>query len=218
MPASQRREYILEKAAEVFSKKGYRMASVSDIVDEAGIGRGTFYLYFQSKKDIFGELIESFFQGFALQLEENHAFLEKAFEKGNILSTWRDNILRILRYHKDNANLTVIVYKEAIGSDEDFSSKMGQMSGIARDNLEKEFRMMLERDLIRETDIGLIVSMVIGSTVNTIMEHLITESSADLENLADFVMEYNIRALIPNGGDISRALRSANLINTKRDR
>lgn len=209
MPAPERREYILKNAAEVFAKKGYRTASVSAIVEKSGIGRGTFYLYFQSKKDIFGELIETFFKGFAVQLEENHAFLEEAFQGGNILQTWRDNMMRILQYHKDNPYLTAIVYKEALGSDADFSAKMERLSGIARDNLENEFRMMYERRMLRKVDIAVVTSMVMGSVVNVIMEHLIRQSVREVGSLVDDIVEYNIRALIPIEGDISRAIKSA---------
>jgi AcrR family transcriptional regulator len=209
MPAPERREYILEKAAEVFARKGYRLASVSDIVESAGIGRGTFYLYFQSKKDIFGELIEVFFSGFEAQLEENHAYLEAAFKGGNILGTWRDNMLRILEYHKKNPDLTAIVYREAIGSDEDFSAKMEQMSGIARKILEEEFRMMRKRGMVREMDVGVITTMVMGSSINVIMEQLSKGGLTDLERMADTIVEYHIRALIPDEGSVARAVNSA---------
>ncbi|OFW59726.1 MAG: hypothetical protein A2W01_08005 [Candidatus Solincola sediminis] len=208
MPALERREYILEKAAEVFARKGYRMASVSDIVEESGIGRGTFYLYFESKKDIFGELIEIFFKGFAVQLKENHAYLEEAFKGGDILKTWRDNIMRILEYHNEKPSLTAIAYKEAMGRDEDFSAKMDRLSGIAREYLEEEFRMMYERGMMRASDISVVVSMVMGSTINVIMEHLIKEGQPNLEGLVDDIIEYNIRALIPVEGDVARSIDS----------
>jgi AcrR family transcriptional regulator len=36
----------------VFSEKGYHLASVSDIVEHAGIARGTFYQYFDNKRHV----------------------------------------------------------------------------------------------------------------------------------------------------------------------
>lgn len=209
MPAPERREYILEKAAEVFSKKGYRMASVSDIVEEAGIGRGTFYVYFDSKKEIFLELIEAYFEGFATQLKENHLYLEEAFRSGNIIRTWRDNLMRILQFHMENSNLTVIAYKEALGSDADFSDKVAQLSSMAREILGVEFQMMYERGMMRKSDIAVVTTMIMGSLINVIMEHMLYESGRDLGSLVDTFVEYHIRALIPMEGDISRATKSA---------
>jgi AcrR family transcriptional regulator len=43
---------LLDAGAEVFSAKGYHSASVDDIVSEAGLGRGTFYKYFNDKLDL----------------------------------------------------------------------------------------------------------------------------------------------------------------------
>ena len=210
MPAQERRGHILEKAAEVFSRKGYRMASVSDIVEEAGIGRGTFYLYFDSKKEIFLELIEAFFQGYADLLEENHRDLERAFQGGGrVLQTWRNNMLRVLEYHRDNPYLTNIAYREAMGRDEDFSARVEELSRLAREKLVLEFKMMCERGMMRECDVEVVTSVVMGSTVYMVMEHLLRESGRDVCGLADMMVEYHIRALIPDGGDVQRALRSA---------
>src|SRR5262245_44500387 len=40
---------LLAAAVEVFAAKGYTATRVSDIVREAGVAQGTFYLYFKSK-------------------------------------------------------------------------------------------------------------------------------------------------------------------------
>ena len=53
---AQRRRQILSAARSVFDEKGYESATVSDIVRMAGVAQGTFYLYFDSKKDIVVEL------------------------------------------------------------------------------------------------------------------------------------------------------------------
>ena len=46
-----RRAQLLKAARKVFRANGYDGASVSEIVREAGVAQGTFYLYFPSKKD-----------------------------------------------------------------------------------------------------------------------------------------------------------------------
>lgn len=54
-----RREQILAAARKVFREKGYANATISDIVKEAGVAQGTFYLYFSSKLDAVGALADS---------------------------------------------------------------------------------------------------------------------------------------------------------------
>jgi AcrR family transcriptional regulator len=210
LPAEERREQILQIAAEVFSSKGYRMASVSDIVEQAGIGRGTFYIYFDSKKDIFLELIEKYFRDFADMLEENHRLLQDAFNtRRKVLRTWRDNMLRILEYHRDNPHLTHIAYREALGMDEDFSDKVEELSAMARDKLVYELQMMCDQGMMRECDVEVVTTIIMGSAINVVLQHLLMERGRDIEELADMIMEYNIRALIPDIGDVNRALGSA---------
>ena len=44
----QKRNYIIEKAREVFSQKGYLTVTMKDIVEACEISRGGLYLYFDS--------------------------------------------------------------------------------------------------------------------------------------------------------------------------
>jgi AcrR family transcriptional regulator len=51
------RRRLLEAAENVFAELGYHEASIVKITEAAGVGQGTFYLYFASKKEIFDELV-----------------------------------------------------------------------------------------------------------------------------------------------------------------
>ena len=51
---------IIEAAAQIFAQKGYAGASVADIALKAGIGKGTIYEYFKSKEDLFFAVFEWF--------------------------------------------------------------------------------------------------------------------------------------------------------------
>ncbi len=51
------RRRLLDAAEQVFLEHGYDEASIVKITEAAGVGQGTFYLYFQSKRQIFDELV-----------------------------------------------------------------------------------------------------------------------------------------------------------------
>jgi AcrR family transcriptional regulator len=51
------RRRLLDAAERVFGDLGYHDASVVKVADAAGVAAGTFYLYFDSKKSIFDELV-----------------------------------------------------------------------------------------------------------------------------------------------------------------
>lgn len=54
---SHTREKILAAALEVFSAKGFHGTTVDEIAERAGLGKGTVYRHFNSKKGLFSELI-----------------------------------------------------------------------------------------------------------------------------------------------------------------
>ena len=57
MAGVSKREQLLAAAAEVFNETGYHSARVEDIATRAGIGKGTVYEYFDSKRQLFEESI-----------------------------------------------------------------------------------------------------------------------------------------------------------------
>ncbi|MCO6184934.1 TetR/AcrR family transcriptional regulator [Rhizobium sp. L1K21] len=53
-----KRDQILDGAKRVFMEKGFDGASINDITRAAGVSKGTIYVYFESKHDLFGALVE----------------------------------------------------------------------------------------------------------------------------------------------------------------
>lgn len=52
-----KREQIIDGAKCVFMKLGFDAASMNDITREAGVSKGTIYVYFQNKEDLFGAIV-----------------------------------------------------------------------------------------------------------------------------------------------------------------
>jgi len=64
---------ILEAARKVFSKKGFNDTTVDDIAEAAGVAKGTVYLYFRSKREIY---LAALTQGIARLNEETRERVE----------------------------------------------------------------------------------------------------------------------------------------------
>lgn len=125
----QKQSRLLSTAFQLFTTKGITQTSVSDIAAAAGVGKGTFYLYFKDKYDIQARLISRR----ADQLF-THAFT--ALERhGGSLFTFEDKIIFILndvldQFQENHAllkfiskNLSWGVFRSAmsnLSSDEDF--------------------------------------------------------------------------------------------------
>jgi AcrR family transcriptional regulator len=68
-----RRRQLLTAATAVFAQRGYRAAGISDIVATAGVARGTFYLYFASKAEVFLAIADDFYDRLEIQIAEGGA-------------------------------------------------------------------------------------------------------------------------------------------------
>jgi AcrR family transcriptional regulator len=55
---------ILDAAEGVFAEKGYDKTTVAEIISRAGIGHGTFWLYFRNKDDLLGFLLQDMVKEF----------------------------------------------------------------------------------------------------------------------------------------------------------
>lgn len=53
-----KREQILDGAMRVFMRLGFDASSMNDITREAGVSKGTLYVYFKNKEDLFAAIIQ----------------------------------------------------------------------------------------------------------------------------------------------------------------
>jgi len=59
---TDRRQRVMDKAVEIFARKGYHQTNVTEIARAAGVGHSTFYIYFPSKMALFTECVDRIFQ------------------------------------------------------------------------------------------------------------------------------------------------------------
>lgn len=55
--SARKKQFIIEKAREVFAQKGYKDVTMKDVVDACQISRGGLYLYFDSTRELFLEVL-----------------------------------------------------------------------------------------------------------------------------------------------------------------
>ncbi len=91
LATEQRRGSILQAARAVFARQGYANTVVDDIATEAGIAKGTLYLYFASKEKIY----------LAALLEEARRLDTDSRAAMSAATTWRDKLAAYLQVRLD---------------------------------------------------------------------------------------------------------------------
>jgi len=99
----ENKKFILKVAEKIFSQKGYSLATMDQIAEEAQFSKVTLYRYFKSKSEIFLEIInksfDEMYQKMARILEEKTAAEEKLRELIHCISSYyhrKKNLARIL--------------------------------------------------------------------------------------------------------------------------
>lgn len=98
-----RKEEIRKTAANLFSQKSYHDVTMDDIAEKVGVAKGTIYLYFDSKENLYLEILEETYEEIEAILERETAKSDPAPEKlkkvlGLIFDFYLQNldVLRIL--------------------------------------------------------------------------------------------------------------------------
>lgn len=189
-----RRATILRSALEVFGKKGYHATSVADILDEAGISRGTFYLYFDSKSAIFLELLDSLL----LELRANIVGVETAEGSPPIQLQLVTTVRNILDTVVKNRLLAAIIVREAVGLDAEAEQRLRAFYAAILRYVEQSLlegqRLGVVRPLDRE-----VAAMCVLGTVKQFFE-LVVEADADttfdVDRMALAVLDFNLRGVL----------------------
>ncbi len=82
-----RSQSIREAAMRVVSRKGYDHVTVQDIADEAGVAKGTVYLYFKSREDVLEKTM-------SFSFEEFHILIREAIGRG---TTFRERVEQVVQ-------------------------------------------------------------------------------------------------------------------------
>ncbi len=91
---SLRIKQIESAAQKIFLKKGYRRATVGEIAKLAGVGKGTIYLYFKNKEDLFIAYTKPVF----IKLHRKLVKFENELNKRQEVSC-RDIIMGLFKIH-----------------------------------------------------------------------------------------------------------------------
>ncbi|HSP02842.1 MAG TPA: helix-turn-helix domain-containing protein, partial [Acidimicrobiales bacterium] len=54
----ERKQQLVDCAAQLFTERGFAETRIKDIVEAAGVAKGLFYWYFENKEAVFRELVE----------------------------------------------------------------------------------------------------------------------------------------------------------------
>ncbi|NPB06507.1 MAG: TetR/AcrR family transcriptional regulator [Aquificae bacterium] len=178
------RERILKAAKEEFSRRGYYRTQISHIVERAGVARGTFYLYFKGKEELFKELLLK-------TVSELRELIKPVELSRDPKEQVRENLERILRYALENEELARIVLfracePELSGPVREF---LNSIVKLTEDSLKKGIKM----GLLKEHDPHAVARAVVGAVKETVAG--LIEEGGDPKELSEKLLSFSVGGL-----------------------
>ena len=188
-----RRAQLLRAARKVFRAKGYDGASISEIVREAGVAQGTFYLYFPSKKDaavsLVDGLMETMAQAVATAVESRTSF------EGRLESM----IAAGFKVARKNADLFRLSF---IGADEphpEMHSQSPEHASLLR-VITDLFRDAVDAGEMEGMDPEIAAQLAIGLLQHAMLEAFVFGEGEEVDRLEQGVSVLLLNALRPRTG------------------
>jgi AcrR family transcriptional regulator len=194
-----RREQILEHAAALFGRKGYHGTSISNIIQSAGIARGTFYLYFENKRAIFEELLDYL----VIQIGKRIRTVDLGPDSPSARDQLVGNITRVIELLGDNHALLSILLEGAVGLDKGFADKLGKFYEQIADALETSLKRGQEMGLVRECNTRIVALSTVGG-LKEVLHGLLRDDgrATDINEIAEEILDVYSRGVIPEGVSI----------------
>lgn len=183
----ERRRQLLDYAAQRFAESGYHPTSVADIVNGLGVGKGVFYWYFDSKEQLFLEILRESqtdlrrFQRDAIAHEDDPV---RKLELGVRASfTWWSK-------HPEIVNLVQFAATESA-----FSRAVRRGADTSVDDAVKHIREGIALGTIRDADPEVLAHAILGITGHLAREfvHRRGQGPDEVADLAVTVMLDGLR-------------------------
>jgi AcrR family transcriptional regulator len=170
--SNKKRNLILTKAKQVFTRKGFATVTMKDIIEECGISRGGIYLYFHSVDEIFMQIIEMHnkqkLNETRQYITEDRSFeqlIDEYLEKQKIRLMNLDSSLLIAMYeyrftHKDDYHKEFfynqfIHTKNIILEILNYGVRKGDITNCNTENLARSIVLLIEGISMLETAAGI---------------------------------------------------------------
>lgn len=192
----ERRRGILDASRRIFAQRGYHKTKVSDILRECGIARGTFYLYFDSKENVFRELLDELLT----ELRSSIAGVNTSDDAPPFEAQLTQIVHRILHKVVENRSLTTIVLREAVGLDQEVDARLQRFYRGIHEYLVYSLNNGKKLGLLRPAvDVDVAASCIVGS-IRQVIEQVVISSpdeDPDVDALAQGLLDFNLRGLLP---------------------
>lgn len=183
------RSKLLDAAETVFAKGGFHRALVSDIVAAAGVGQGTFYRNYSSKREVFEALFDRLVATLLSEFGPMSARPPMSLSEYRVASA--AVIRRMAATVEHNRELVLLLMRQAPSVDEEFGHKVLDTYDRFAQMAQYYLDHAIEQGFARPCRSGLVAQALVGIALRTVdlwLGDRLSVGSVDeaIEDLVDF--------------------------------
>ncbi len=152
---SDRRQQIMDRAVEIFARKGYHQTNVTEIARAVGVGHSTFYIYFPSKMALFTECVDRVFQ------EMFAGVWEDVKGEKNPIKRLNKRAEVVLKSHPQFIDM-MNVLKSIEEDDPALEAKKREIYVSIVETVKRDLQRAIEMGLIPEIDVEVAAYIIVG--------------------------------------------------------
>jgi AcrR family transcriptional regulator len=187
MEKQARRAQVLRHAKRIFARKGYHRTNVADIISRARIARGTFYLYFENKKDLFEELLEQVLRELAVRIHR----IRLGPEEPEPADQLRANLRRVVNFVLSERDLANILMSHALGFDPDLDERIQAFYDRIAAQIQRSLDLGITMGLVRQCDTRTAAYCILGG-VKEIIVQVSREAPPDIDGLVEEILRFGL--------------------------
>jgi len=187
------KERILEAALEVFSHKGFHPATMDEIAEKAGVGKGTLYRYFETKEKLFAELVR-------LRLEELGRKAASSIDGHDDVLTMISRYIRIyFEFFDRNQRLYRLIIQEQLDLGEQSPNEYFRKVMRAIPNLKRKVYEGTQQGILKDVDFQTVFYGTMGFAHGVIQKWLARDCSYPLVDELPGVLEVLFYGFVKDG-------------------
>ena len=171
------RDRIISAAAEVFFDNGFSDAKVDDITSYAGLSHGTFYIYFNNKKDVLHELVKQTFD-LLYDATENPWKREHSYE--SLHESIHDYLIMNQTHWK-----VIRTWQEAAMQDAEFMQLWDALGDQIARRIKQNIESSIRRGLCQPIDSAVAARALSGMIKHYISTSLLKGETIDIDLVSD---------------------------------
>lgn len=183
-PRDARRAQLLDVALTLFAERGYHATSIADIIERAGVARGTFYNYFKSKREIFERLLDGLFDAISRVVRPI-----VTTPAGTIHEQVRENLAALVDALRKNSAVTRVILEQAVGLDEEGNQQLRAFYGRVLARIEKALTAGQALGIVRAGDVQVMATCLLGMLKESLFQQVLGTRTPDAEVLVNELLQ-----------------------------